>query len=147
MRYSSTYNPIYIQQRKFYLFITGGIAAVWLWILYTLQAGVAQGFSPCIFKAVTGISCPSCGITRGIIALLQGHFSAPMHLNLLTYLAVPALAAIPIWLLADAVSGRPVMHRAYTSALQISKRHPAILISFFSVITANWIWILYNHSI
>jgi hypothetical protein len=145
MRYSSIIHTPHTQQRKFYLFITAGTSVVWLWIFYTLYAGMAQGFSPCIFRGITGISCPSCGITRGIVALLQGNISAPAHYNMLAYIAMPVLVIAPLWLIVDSISAKASMYTTYTHALHISKQRPAILISFFALIAANWIWTLYNN--
>ena len=35
---------------------------------------------PCPFKAITGIDCPGCGFQRSVMALLQGHLDASLHL-------------------------------------------------------------------
>mgnify|MGYP005757533529 FL=1 len=38
----------------------------------------------CIFKSVTGISCPSCGMTRAFFAILQFNFIDAFFLNILS---------------------------------------------------------------
>lgn len=36
----------------------------------------------CIFKTVTGISCPACGMTRSFLCILQLNFIAAIYYNL-----------------------------------------------------------------
>lgn len=38
----------------------------------------------CLFKTVTGISCPACGMTRAFIALLHFQFSKAVYQNILS---------------------------------------------------------------
>jgi Protein of unknown function (DUF2752) len=35
----------------------------------------------CLFKAVTGVPCPGCGITRGVVAILRGDFARAWRRN------------------------------------------------------------------
>lgn len=35
----------------------------------------------CIFKAATGVPCPGCGITRGVVAILRGDFARAWRRN------------------------------------------------------------------
>ncbi|MBC7785729.1 MAG: DUF2752 domain-containing protein [Burkholderiales bacterium] len=54
------------------------VMTVWLW-------GVGM---PCPVPVVFGIPCPGCGLTRGVIYLFQGRFSAAMWANPFALLAV-----------------------------------------------------------
>ncbi len=36
-------------------------------------AGIKNEISFCVFKNITGIPCPSCGLTRSVISLLHGN--------------------------------------------------------------------------
>src|SRR4030067_1301132 len=51
--------------------IYGGIAVL------ALSAGralpVTRLFPSCVFKGLTGIPCPTCGSTRSVVSLSQGH--------------------------------------------------------------------------
>lgn len=50
-----------------------------LFLLFILNVPVT-----CIFKSVTGISCPSCGMTRAFFAILQFNFIDAFFLNILS---------------------------------------------------------------
>ena len=47
---------------------------------------------PCFFKAITGIHCISCGLTRAVLSMLSGDFSAAFYYH-------PLFWSVPIiWL-------------------------------------------------
>lgn len=50
-----------------------------LFLLFVLNVPVT-----CIFKSVTGISCPSCGMTRAFFAILKFNFVDAFFLNILS---------------------------------------------------------------
>lgn len=50
-----------------------------LFLLFILNVPVT-----CIFKSVTGISCPSCGMTRAFFAILKFNFVDAFFLNILS---------------------------------------------------------------
>ena len=51
----------------------------------------------CPFHAITGIPCPGCGMTRGIVAGFEGRFADSVAYH---PLALPLLALWTAWLLA-----------------------------------------------
>jgi hypothetical protein len=69
---------------------------------------------PCPLRAITGIPCPMCGMTRGVTALVHGDFAHALSLNpgsfLVVALAVGLLVqwrlrrfVIPVWLIVTAL--------------------------------------------
>ena len=50
-----------------------------LFLLFVLNVPVT-----CIFKSVTGISCPACGMTRAFISILHFNFFYAFLLNILS---------------------------------------------------------------
>jgi hypothetical protein len=82
----------------------GAVATVYV----ALEDPSAPGshFPACQFRALTGLWCPGCGLTRGVHELLHGHVGVALGLNLFTPLAVViTVAAWVTWLLA--AWGRP----------------------------------------
>ncbi len=47
---------------------------------------------PCIFFEITGLKCPSCGLTRMITALLYGRFHEAFLYNRLLFVMLPVFA-------------------------------------------------------
>ena len=56
----------------------------------------------CLFKALTGVPCPGCGVTRSILALASGHFAEAWRANpagpfvALFFAASAAVAALEV---------------------------------------------------
>lgn len=44
---------------------------------------------PCIFKKVTGLNCPGCGITRASLSLLDGNIYQAFRWNMLIFIIIP----------------------------------------------------------
>jgi hypothetical protein len=59
--------------------------------LYAFEPGKTGFFPPCMFRALTGLTCPGCGSTRAMHQILHGHFVAAFMLNPLFLLAIPFL--------------------------------------------------------
>lgn len=47
---------------------------------------------PCIFKTITGLDCPGCGLTRASLALLDGDLYQAFRYNMLVFIITPLLA-------------------------------------------------------
>ena len=66
------------------------------------------GLPPCTFLQLTGIPCPSCGMTTSFSHLAHGDVVGSLKANPVgTLLAVFCLAAVP-WCVASAFSGRRI---------------------------------------
>ena len=59
--------------------------------LYLFEPGKTGFFPPCLFRALTGLTCPGCGSTRAMHQSVHGHFAAAFMLNPLFLLAIPFL--------------------------------------------------------
>ena len=59
--------------------------------LFVFEPGKTGLFPVCVFRFVTGYTCPGCGSTRAMHQLLHGHVVAAFMLNPLFLLAIPFL--------------------------------------------------------
>ena len=57
--------------------------------LFLFEPGKTGFFPPCMFRLLTGFTCPGCGSTRAMHQMLHGHFLAAFELNPLLLLAIP----------------------------------------------------------
>ncbi|MFT3900695.1 MAG: DUF2752 domain-containing protein [Gordonia sp. (in: high G+C Gram-positive bacteria)] len=80
------------------------IAAAWP------TASVTDGPGTCIFRHVTGLPCPGCGLTRSFVMLAHGDVSAAFGFNLfgpVFFAAVAATVVVALWVLATG-RGQPL---------------------------------------
>ena len=68
------------------LLLIGGIYAVWLH-----SGGISV---PCIFHLLTGLKCPSCGVTDMCMALLRFDFTAAWNANPVMLCLLPVFVLI-----------------------------------------------------
>ena len=96
----------------------------------------------CLFKHITGIPCPSCGLTRGFVAISKLEFGNALHYNiacLMIYLIV--LLQIPYRLMI-------IMKSKYI--LFINRLMPISTLYFYLtiiVLFTGWFYRLYSHNI
>jgi hypothetical protein len=70
--------------------VVAGLAAIAFFGL-GLDPLAADGFGiPCVFRAVTGMACPGCGMTRALLLASQWQWSEAWRMNPLLF---PLLAA------------------------------------------------------
>lgn len=117
-----------------------------LWGSVFLAAGLIAGawlFSGlptplCPLHAITGIPCPTCGMTRGLRCLLHGNCAAAFLFN---PLLMAALAVVALYLLYAAIvvgGGFPRLRWTPlpTTAATVLKTGTVVLIA------ANWIYLI-----
>lgn len=89
----------------------------------------------CLFKQFTGLPCPTCGGTRGVLALLGGHVVEGFLYNPLLFGALFLLAA---HLLMRVLFARRLV-------LQASLRRRALLwIALGGLIVLNWAYLIWQ---
>jgi hypothetical protein len=73
------------------------VVGIWLLLiagavyLFIFEPGRTGFFPVCMFRLLTGLTCPGCGTTRALHELTHGHFEAAFTLNPLLILASPFL--------------------------------------------------------
>ena len=74
------------------------------------------GLPPCTFRSLTGVPCPSCGMTTSFALLMHGDLENSLRANAVgTLLAVFGLAVIP-WSLACVLRKRPLFIASFERA-------------------------------
>lgn len=66
-------------------------------------------FDVCLFKHVTGLPCPTCGMTRALCYAVRGDWAQSVACHPLGPLVALALVAWMCWSAAEAFRGRPML--------------------------------------
>jgi uncharacterized protein DUF2752 len=94
------------------------------------------GLPPCTFKTLTGLPCPSCGMTTSFAFLVRGDLWHSMQANWVgTLLAILWLAIIP-WSILSALIGRPLW------ILSIERTLTKLVIGFVVLMLLRWVIVL-----
>ncbi|MCH5264309.1 MAG: DUF2752 domain-containing protein [Lachnospiraceae bacterium] len=74
------------EQRTYYFCLLLLPLIVLLALLYQSPVYYPSRFMPpCLFRSITGFSCPGCGCTRAVEALLRGHIFQSLRFNPLIF--------------------------------------------------------------
>ena len=91
----------------------------------------------CVFKTITGLPCPTCGVTRAIIALSRGDVDHAVFMNPLAAIACAAGVAY-------------LLYAAVVLALRLPRFRPTVSaagarrvrIAAVAAIATNWAWLI-----
>lgn len=93
-------------------------------------------FSLCVFKAVTGLPCMTCGTTRALARLARLDLAGALAMNPLVTLAT--LALLP-WAAADLA----LLPRGRALSLELSPAAARVArIAAVAAVLANWAWLV-----
>jgi hypothetical protein len=110
----------------------GSIAGGAIWIALGLP------WPRCLFRALTGLPCMSCGLTRCAISLFHGNLSTAWQWNPLAFVAVCALIVFDLYAVIVIV-GRTARLRIVDWTA--GEKHIARMV-IISFVAANWIYLL-----
>ena len=88
----------------------------------------------CLIKRCTGIACPTCGFTRGVLSVLQGHVVRAWLYNPLLFSVLGILFA--------ATAVRLILARSMRVRLTNTERQIAWILSFV-LLFINWAYIIF----
>lgn len=126
-------DPIEIDHEALWLMVGGAS----LCLLGVALATPGIQLPLCAFRTITGLPCPTCGVTRTVIALSRGDVGRALFMNPLAALA--CVAALLYLLYAAAVL-----------ALRLPRLRPTVTasgarwlrITTVAAIALNWIWLI-----
>lgn len=92
-------------------------------------------FTPCIFKNLTGLPCPGCGMGRATIAFFHGDLMQSFFINPAAIPFAIAMLISLIWMIYD-------LHLGTTNFFStINKKLPAkYMILLITLVCVNWAW-------
>jgi hypothetical protein len=101
-----------------------------------METHLQIGLPPCSFRLMTGVPCPSCGVTTSFALLVRGDIANSLRANAVgTALALFCAALVP-WALACAVCRRYFLIRSLERALT------AVVVVFVVLLVLRWLFVL-----
>ena len=98
-----------------------------MWLLRTFDPNATGSiFPPCIFRVVTGLHCPGCGITRMLHALAHGDIARAVEMNAMVVAMLPALALLAL----NEATTRRVLPPMLARPLYSAKLWLAVVVAF-----------------
>jgi hypothetical protein len=93
----------------------------------------------CIFTNLTGLPCPSCGMSRSVISVFQARFVDALWWNPLGFIMALAMLVFPVWIIYDLIANKQGFFRFYHS-IEVLSRNKIIASLFILLILSLWIW-------
>jgi len=98
-----------------------------------------ENLPPCLFRAATGIPCPSCGTTRSLVHLAHGDIAGSLILNPLFSLAM--MTALCLFI----VSSARLLFNVSSISLTHTRREGTLLrAGMAGLFLANWTYLFFN---
>ncbi|MDQ6654674.1 MAG: DUF2752 domain-containing protein [Verrucomicrobiota bacterium] len=117
---------------------------IWLSVSVASAAAISSWLAlhlpwpACVFRALTGLPCVTCGATRASYALLHGHASIAWRLNPLATLALGAVAVFDLYAAAVLLARLPRVRIGFRS---LADRR-AVCALLFAAALLNWAYLL-----
>lgn len=129
-----------MHKKRLYLLFFIALISGYAWFIWSYNKYNAHSeFTPCVFKNVTGVPCPSCGSTRSVVLITEGNFTNAFLVNPMGYLAAFILLFFPLWLLYDIILRKDTLYKSYRrfeSTLKIKW----VAVIMVTAVIINWIW-------
>jgi hypothetical protein len=107
-------------------------------MLLTVWLSLGLPTPHCAFRSLTGLPCPTCGVTRAAWQFLHGHFRASLLYNPLAFVAYCITAAFDLYALVVLISRGPRLRlTGFTS-----RERAAIRCSVVALLGINWLYLL-----
>lgn len=117
--------------------------AGYFWVLIHLTGLLRVHTELCPFKWITKLPCPSCGSTRSVECILNGHYVDAFYTNPLGYLDLAIMLILPFWLFLDIFHQKSSLYHFYVY-MEAKIKKPFIGIPLILLIVLNWIWNIYK---
>jgi len=112
------------------------------WLL--LNVVWPMGLVVCPLRSVTGVPCPACGTTRGLVHLLHGEPWQAVVSNPNVLLVAPAALVFTLSLVVGWLCRKPFAQQIYAQVQQILSRK-RVFAAFVAWELCVWAFLLFRH--
>lgn len=125
---------------RFYALCVAGCLGGWTWIGMTISQSGQEIWKGCLMKQFFHIPCPACGVTRAIVALLDGHIQEAMIWNPLGIVLLMLLVLLTVGLPYDWFCHRQSLYSLFLW-VDACLHRKVVFILFVGAMLLNWWWI------
>jgi len=106
------------------------------WLLFSIPT------PQCLFHAITGLPCPTCGGTRCLRSFLAGEYRIAFEWNPLVFLGALGAASYGLYAAIVTLLRLPRIRIAHVTRAEAH----ALRIAIVAVVAANWIYLIFRFS-
>ncbi|MCZ4693349.1 DUF2752 domain-containing protein [Ancylomarina euxinus] len=132
-------------KKQLYQLVTLLSVLAYGWLIYnsffTNTSG--EGITVCWFKTVSGLPCPACGSTSGIVEIFKGNFYKAFQYNPFAYSSLFILIASSFWVTYDISTKKDGFYRFYLTVNNKLKKK-RIIIPIILLFLIIWMWNIYK---
>ena len=136
-----------MQKKWLYFFVIVCSLAGSAWVAWNrvnyVPTDPHTGINMCLFRAATGLPCPSCGTTRSVLDITRLDFADALHTNPVGFIIAFVIIIFPFWVLYDLSANKSTFYNFYITA-EATIRKRWVTISLVLLVAANWIWNIYK---
>lgn len=114
----------------------------WIWVFSHVENH--QNTTLCYMQWLFHFPCPTCGITRSIIALTKGNISLSFYEHPLGIPAAIAMVIFPLWIISDWMQRRASFEQ-FTLSFFNTLQKKKYMVPFAGIFLCCWIWNIYKH--
>lgn len=140
-----------MNRNKLYLFVFFFCLTGYFWIGYHYNKAAdfsikkeTTSFDFCLFSSLTGVPCPSCGMTRSVTSAAHGHWISSLQWHPLGILMFLAMLVFPPWIAWDVLRRKNTFLIFYQKTEKFFQQKPVAIVSIF-VILAIWVMNLFRY--
>jgi len=133
-----------VTRRKLYFLILALSLAGYCWVFLNELIGSTGEIRACLFKNITGIPCPSCGVTRSVSSIISGNIFEALSLNPFGFLVIVLLVVLPLWIGIDLLRRKESFFLLYQRAEKVIQQKQ-VAIPLILLVLFNWIWNIVKH--
>ena len=108
-------------------------------VFFALFPDLTPFHTRCLFRTVTGIPCPGCGLSRATEALFHGDLLASLWYNPLGIVLDVALAVYVIWYTVDIIRGKDTVNALLKRRMSYKVWLPVVIL-----VACNWAFNIYK---
>jgi len=115
------------------------------WLIYNsfFLSHSEGGITICWFKKMSGLPCPACGSTNGMLEIFKGNFQRAFQLNPFAYSSLFLLIFASTWVVHDLIRRKDGFYKLYLF-VNAKLKQKSVFITLILIISSVWIWNIYK---